>query len=288
MKANLFAASLLFLTCPVFAQGNFDDVEIKTTKLTGGIYMLEGSGGNIGLSVGEDGAFLIDDQFPPLSDKILAAIKEVTDNPVEFVLNTHYHGDHTSGNYVFGNNGATIVAHDNVRVRLSQGDDAYPDYALPTLTFSETATFHRNGEEIYVFHPDNAHTDGDAIVHFRNSNVIHMGDVFFSGLFPYIDVDGGGTIDGYIDALEQSIKLADDNTKIIPGHGSLSSKEDMARTIAMLKDVRNRVQALIDSGLSEEEAVAADPLADLKDEWSWGFINEERMTRAAYKSLAGK
>ena len=279
------AFALSVLAAPACAQRDFSQVEIKTTKVVDGIYMLEGAGGNIGLSAGDDGAFVIDDQFAPLSEKIMAAISEVTDKPVDFVLNTHYHGDHTGGNEAFGESGAHIVAHDNVRKRLADNDDT-PEGALPVITFSKSATFHWNDHEIYIFHPKNAHTDGDGIVHFRNANVVHMGDVMFSGLFPYVDVGGGGNLKGFIAAQEKVASMIDDDTKIIPGHGPLSSKADLEKSIAMLKDVRDRVQALIDDGLDEEAVVAAAPLADLEEEWGWAFINAERMTRAAYNSLA--
>ena len=222
--------------------------------------------------------------LPPLSEKIVSAIKTVTDNPVEFVLNTHHHGDHTGGNEAFGDTGAYIVAHDNVRGRLAAADGT-PDAALPVITFSETATFHRNGEEIHVFHPANAHTDGDSIVIFRNANVVHMGDVFFSGMYPYIDIGGGGGINGYIAALEKTASMIDADTKVIPGHGPLSAKTDIDASITVLKDVRSRVQALIDQGLDEDAVVAADPLSDLNEQWAWRFIDGERMTRAAYQSL---
>ncbi|MHA7872969.1 MAG: MBL fold metallo-hydrolase [Hyphococcus sp.] len=285
MKRTLatgLAASLLAV--PALAQRDFSAVEIKTTAVAENVYMLEGAGGNIGLVIGEDGAFVIDDQFAPLSEKIKAAIAAVTDKPVEFVLNTHHHGDHTGGNEAFGEAGAYIVSHDNVRKRLA-ADDAVGAAALPVITFSETTTFYRNGEEIHVFHPDNAHTDGDAIVYLRNANVVHMGDVMFSGRYPYIDVASGGSIDGYIAALETAAQKFNDDVTIIPGHGPVSTKADMMKLIALLKDVRGRVQALVDQGLDEDAIVAADPLADLNDSWGWAFIDGERMARIAYQSL---
>ncbi len=289
------AAALSVITGPVAAQRDFSNVEIKTTEVVPGIYMLEGAGGNLGLSVGEDGAFLIDDQFAPLSDKIIAAIKEVTDKPVEFVLNTHHHGDHTGGNEAFGAAGAHIVAHDNVRKRLAAGSvtafgetPPAPEGALPVITFSKTVTLHRNGHEIHVFHPKNAHTDGDAIVFFRNANVMHMGDVLFSGTYPYIDTGAAGTIQGYIAALDAAAAMANAETKVIPGHGPLSGKTEIEALSATLKEVQKRVQALIDEGLDEDAVVAADPLADLNETWGQSFINGEFMTRIAYKSLAGE
>ncbi len=285
MKSILYAAAIVMTTAPALAQNDFSEVEIKTTSVAKGVYMLAGAGGNIGLSVGEDGAFLIDDQFAPLNEKILAAIAAVTDKPVEFVLNTHYHGDHTGGNELLGKSGAHIVAHDNVRARLAKAKPTKSAAALPVITFSDTTTFHWNGQEIYIFHPENAHTDGDAIVYFRNLNVVHMGDAMFSGRYPYIDIDAGGSLEGYIASLQSAAAMIDENATVIPGHGPISSKADIERSITMLKDVRTRIAALIAQGLDEDAAVAADPLADLNEEWAWRFITSEKMVRAAYKSL---
>ena len=279
------------------AQRDFSDVEIKPTEVAAGVYMLEGAGGNIGLSTGEDGAFVIDDQFAPLSEKIMAAIASVTDSPVEFLVNTHWHFDHTGGNENFGKSGAHIVAHDNVRKRLKEGmkaGDGLPEIApaqavaLPVITFSKTISFHWNGQHIKVWHPENAHTDGDAIITFKDANVVHMGDVFFNGGYPFIDLRSGGDLDGYIATHEAVLTKIDDETKIIPGHGPLADKADLQRTVNMLKDVRNRIQALIDDGKTADEAVAADPLADLNGDWGQGFINGERMVRTAYASLSAK
>ena len=227
------------------AQRDFSGVEIETTEVADGIYMLVGAGGNIGLSTGEDGAFLIDDQFAPLSEKILAAIAEVTDDDVEFLINTHWHGDHTGGNEAFGEAGAHIVAHDNVRKRLKEGltrssgrtTPPAPDAALPVITFSKTISFHWNGQHIKVWHPDKAHTDGDAIIFFKDANVVHMGDVFFNGGYPFIDLESGGDVNGYIATHEAVLKKTDDDTKIIPGHGPLANKADLRRTVDMLKEV---------------------------------------------------
>lgn len=300
MKTNLFAAACaaaatMFTISTAGAQRDFSAVEITAEKVADGVYMLQGAGGNIGLSVGEDGAFVIDDQYAPLSDKILAAIGEITDQPVAFVVNTHYHGDHTGGNEAFGATGAHIVAHDNVRKRLAEGVTTFfgetgpaADGALPVITFSDTATFHWNEDEIHVFHPDRAHTDGDAIVHFRKADVVHMGDVLFAGSFPFIDYGGGGDIDGYIKALEKVAGMISDDTKVIPGHGPVSGKADLLASAAMLKDVRARIQKTIDDGLDEDAAVAAAPLADLEEEWGGGFINAERMTRKIYRGLSGR
>ena len=289
-------AAALIVASPAYAQRDFSAVEIKTSEVTEGIYMLEGAGGNIGLSVGADGAFVIDDQFAPLSGKIQAAISAVTDAPVEFVLNTHWHGDHTGGNEAFGEAGAHIVAHDNVRKRLKEGltrqsgrtTPPAPDAALPVITFSENMSFHWNGEHIKVWHPQPSHTDGDAIVFFKNADVIHMGDVFFNGGYPFIDVESGGDIDGYIATYEIILEKIDGDTKIIPGHGPLASKADLQRTLDMIKEVRARVQALIDDGKDADAAVAADPLKDLNGEWGQGFMNGENMVRLTHASLSAE
>jgi cyclase len=288
MKRAISATIIaLSIATPALAQRDFSQVEVKISEVVSDIYMLEGAGGNLGLSVGDDGAFVIDDQFAPLSEKIMAAIESVTDKPVEFVLNTHHHGDHTGGNEAFGKSGAHIVAHDNVRKRLVDSGDASA-LALPVITFSQTTTFYQNGHELYIFHPENAHTDGDAIVYFRDVNVVHMGDVFFSGRYPYIDIKSGGSLNGYINALEGAAAMVDADTKIIPGHGPLSTKADLDASLSILKDVRTRVQALIDGGLDEDAIVAADPLADLNEKWGWSFIDGERMARIAYQSLTSK
>ena len=294
MKRILGLASLL-LAAPgaAIAQRDFSQVEITTIEVAPQVYMLKGAGGNIGLLTGPDGAFLIDDQFAPLSDKIRAAIGKVSKTPVKFLINTHWHGDHTGGNEPFRANGAIIVAQDNVRKRLKEGltrkDDVTPpapEGALPIITFSTSVAFYWNGQDIEVRHPAPAHTDGDAIIRFSPANVVHMGDTFFNGGYPYIDLESGGDFDGVIAAQEEALAAMDDDTKIIPGHGELATKADLIRYNAMLKDVRARIQALIDDGLDEEAAIKADPLKDLNDEWGAGFINGESMVRTVYRSLA--
>ena len=287
------AASAILVPSTALAQRDFSSVEIKTTEVSDRLYMLEGAGGNIGVSVGDDGAFIIDDQFAPLSDKIKTAVKAVTDKDIAFVINTHFHGDHTGGNEAFGESGAHIVAHDNVRKRLKEGltraggnvTPPAPEAALPVITFSKSISFYWNDRNIYIAHPQNAHTDGDAIIFFKDINVVHMGDVFFNGGFPFIDLEAGGDLDGYIETHEWVLKKIDDDTKIIPGHGALANKADLQKTVSMLKGVRSLVQAEIDKGLSEDAAVQADPLKKYADEWGQGFINAERMVRTAYRSL---
>ena len=279
-----------------YAQSNFDAVEIKTTKVADGIYMLEGAGGNIGLSVGEDGAFIVDDQYAPLSAKIMAAISEITDKPVEFVLNTHYHGDHTGGNEAFGKAGSHIVAHDNVRKRMAEAGQTFngsarppsPPDALPVITFSDAMSFHWNGQDIRVWYQNPAHTDGDVVIFFKTANVVHLGDLMINGGYPFVDINSGGVLSGYVAYFEKLLSKVGDDVKIIPGHGPLASKADLQIYVGMLKEVSRLVQAEIDAGKSEDEAVVADPLKALNEKWGKGFISGEHMTRAAYKSLSAE
>ena len=278
----------------VWAQGDFSEVEIEAMEISDGIYMLVGAGGNLGLSVGDDGAFLIDDQFAPLSDKIMAAIADITDADVEFLLNTHWHGDHTGGNEAFGRAGAIIVAHDNVRVRMSseqfreifdQRMPPSPEAALPIVTFDDEITFHWNDETIRAFHVDPAHTDGDVILHFQNADIFHMGDTFFKGTYPFIDVSSNGDINGIIAAGYRVLSMSNANTKIIPGHGSLAGPEDLRTYLEVLRVTRESVQTLIDQGLSEDDVVAARPTAEYDEAWGGGFMNPENYNRLLYQSL---
>jgi len=293
MRLLQITAASLSLPAAALAQTDWDKIEIQTSKVADGIYMLQGAGGNIGLSVGADGAFVIDDQYAPLSDKIMAAIRDVTNQAVEFGLTTHYHGDHSGGNEAFGKAGAHIVAHDNVRKRLAEGGVTWngterapsPADALPIITFSDAMSFHWNGQDIRVWHLNAAHTDGDAVVYFKTANVVHMGDLFFNGGYPFVDVSSGGNLTGYMAFYDSVLRKVDDNVKIIPGHGALSTKADLVAYLDMLNEVRKRVEAQIEAGLSEDDAVAADPLSDLNEKWGGGFINGERMVRAAYQSL---
>ena len=278
--------SSMFVTCslwlgPVQAQQNFDKVEIKTEKLSPTTYVLFGAGGNIGVSVGDDALFIIDDQYAPVSAKIVAALKQISDKPIKFVLNTHWHGDHTGGNENMGNAGALIVAHDNVRKRMSTEQfialfkskvAPSPKAALPVVTFSTDVTFHLNGDEVYGFHVPKAHTDGDVIVQFRKSNVIHMGDVFFNGWYPFIDASSGGTPEGVIAAADRVLALSDDNTKIIPGHGPVCNKADLKNYRDMLSTVTGRVKALMKEGKKLEEIKAANPSKEFDEKWGKQFI----------------
>lgn len=278
-KRSLFALSFLF-SILLFAQ---DDVVIKTDKLSDNVYMLTGQGGNIGVSVGEDGVFVIDDQFARLTPKILTAIRTLSDKPIVYVVNTHHHGDHTGGNANLAKEGAKIIAHDNVRKRLVEGGKD----GLPVITFNDKLNVYVNGEQVMVFHVDNAHTDGDALLYFTESNVLHTGDNYFHSRYPYIDVNSGGSIDGYIKAVKNALMLIDDKTKIIPGHGPLSNKAEYTTFLEMLKELRANVQAEIDKGKTEDDIVGNNAITKKYDDlnYSWGFINSQKIRRAIYQSL---
>jgi glyoxylase-like metal-dependent hydrolase (beta-lactamase superfamily II) len=269
---------------PIGAQ-DFASVQIRATKLNGSVYLLTGRGGNMAVSAGEQGVFLVDDQFAPLTPKIEAALRKIRNEPVRFVLNTHWHPDHTGGNENLGAAGALIVSHGNVRQRLSQKQPEPPE-SLPIITFTSEVTFHLNGEEVHVFHVPNAHTDGDAIVHFKGSNVIHAGDIFFNGIYPFIDVDNGGGIDGMIAAQDQILGLARPDSQIVPGHGPLSDADGLRAARDMLANVRDRVRAARAAGDSVDAFIASKPLADLDDEWGDGFMETERFLRIVWRDLA--
>ena len=246
--------------------------------------MLSGQGGNIGVCVGDDGVFAIDDQFAPLTPRILEEIKKLSEKPVRFVINTHWHGDHTGGNENFGEAGAIIVAHANVRKRMSEKQfmeafnrtvEPSPKGALPVVSFEQSITFHWNDETIEVVHVQPAHTDGDSFVHFRSANVLHAGDVFFNGMYPFIDTGTGGNLEGMIRAVERILARCDGETRIIPGHGSLASRADLERYHRMLTTVRDRVEPMLRAGRSRDEVIAAKPSADLDADWGGGFMKPD-------------
>ncbi len=275
------------LALGVQAQGqDYSKVEIQTRKLNDSTYMLVGAGGNIGLSVGDDAVFLIDDQFAPLAPKIKAAVARITAKPVQFLLNTHFHFDHTGGNEAFGKDGALIVAHDNVRRRMTSNQliamvgssakqDASPKVALPVVTVSNDISFNINGEELRAFHVPRAHTDGDLIVHFRKGDIVHMGDTFFNGMYPFIDSSSGGSADGVVAAADRVLALAGEQTRIIPGHGPLGSKADLQAYRDMLATVTQRLKDLRRSGQTDAQIRAAKPSADFDARFGNGFIKPE-------------
>lgn len=270
MTTAVISGGLVALSSVASSQG-MDAVQIKTEKVNGNIYVLFGAGGNIGVSVGDDGVYIVDDQFAPLTDKIKTAIAVLSDKPIRFAINTHFHGDHTGGNENLGADGTVIVAHDNVRVRMSEGSfvqafnmrtPAQVGPALPVVTFNDQAGLHLNGEQARMHHVSNAHTDGDSIVHFEGSNVVHMGDTFFMGSFPFIDVPNGGSIDGVITAAGKVLSLVNDETRIIPGHGPVTDKNGLMTYRKMLVDVRAKVATMKADGKSLDEVRAANPLAE--------------------------
>jgi cyclase len=286
-RRRLIAAlALSALTGGSFAQQDFSTVEIKAEKLSDTVYMLTGAGGNMGLSVGADAVFLIDDQFAPMAPKIKAAIARITPRPVQWLLNTHFHFDHTGGNEAFGGDGVFIVAHDNVRRRLSSDQliamgsrlnpqKASPKVALPVVTVPSEISFHINGDELHAFHVPRAHTDGDLIVHFRKSDVIHMGDVFFNGAYPFIDGSSGGSAAGVIAAHDRVLALASNTTRIIPGHGRVAARADLQATRDMLVTMVQRIQDMRRAGKSDTEIREAKPSAEFDAGFGGGFVKPE-------------
>ena len=280
---------VFFFALTVSAQKK--EVTIKVEKLTDHIFMLIGQGGNIGLFIGVDGVYMIDDQFAPLTPKIIAAIKTITDQPVKYLINTHWHGDHTGGNLNMAKEGAIIVSHENVRKRMrmervirGKKRKGAPNKALPVITFTEDMMHYFNGDAVLVSHIHDAHTDGDALVYFTNNNVLHMGDAYFQGAFPYIDLSSGGSIDGYIAGIQKEIILSDDQTIIVPGHGKRSNKAELKPYLKMLKTLRARVQTEIKKGKSLKDVVLNTSItAEFKSYSSW--ITEEKIKTAIYKSL---
>ena len=266
--------------------------DITMQELGDGFYMLLGPGGNIGVSVGEDGVFVIDDKFSRFADQIVEQIRAITDAPIRYVINTHYHGDHSGANAEMKESGAIIVAHENVRKRMGmsfenkafgQTVQATDPKLWPDITYSENATFHFNGQTVHAIHTPNAHTDGDSILFFEEANVLHMGDNFFFGLFPYIDVDGGGSLSGMIASHGAALDLINDETKVIPGHGPLAVKADLIKTQDMLISIQKRVTDEIARGATLEDILKKDILADYAEYAS--FIDKDNMVKIAYRSI---
>ncbi len=290
----LCSSAIALVSSSTYAQVNYDTVQVRAMQLTRGVYMLTGSGGNMGLSVGDDAAFLVDDQFAPLTPKILAAIAAITPKPVRFVVNTHWHFDHTGGNENLGKAGALLVAHDNVRRRMATGmflkalnrqEPPAAKGALPMVTFSETATFHINGDSLIAVHVPPAHTDGDAVVRFVKANVVHMGDVFHNAGLPFVDRSSGGSIDGVIATADMVLGIADAQTKIIPGHGPLADRARLKAWRDALFTLRERMRGEILAGKTIEQLLAANMAAAYASDWPGGH---ERFIRTLYEELSGR
>lgn len=291
----LFTWLLLYAAAgTALAEDPYRDVEIRATRAAEGIYMLSGKGGNLGVSVGDDGVFLIDDQFAPLTDRILAAIGKLSDKPVRFVLNTHWHPDHTGSNENLGTGGAVIVSHENVRKRLSVDNyielfrmhsTATGTAGLPVITFNDAMTFHFNGDDIVIRHVANAHTDGDSIVHFKKANVIHTGDTCFSGMYPFIDHGSGGSASGYIATVNTVLGMADDTTVIIPGHGDITNRRELLAWRDMLQTVHDRVTDGIRNNRTLEQIQAAKPTAGFDQRYGDGVIDGELFVAMLYEIL---
>ena len=282
-----------------FAQGqDFSKVQIKVSKVAGNVYMLVGAGGNIGASVGDDGIVIVDDQYAPLAEKIQEALKGITDKPVRFIINTHYHGDHTGGNEFFQKQ-APIIAQDNVRKRLEEGGQAgnggslhmenkpQPKGALPIITFDHDITVHLNGEDIRALHFPAGHTDGDSVIYFPKSNVVHMGDDFVTYGFPFIDVDSGGSIDGMISGVEGAIAQLPPDVKIIPGHGGVSNLDDVRAYIKMLKETRVAVQGALDKKMTLEQ-MKEKKILDPWKKYAGEFVTADVFLETLYNSLTGQ
>jgi len=293
-KFLLLTISLLF-AISAHAQTDFSKVEIKATKVAGNVYMLEGAGGNIGVSVGDDGLLIVDDQFAPLADKIRAALKGIADKKLRFILNTHWHGDHTGGNVVFGNE-ATIIAHDNVRKRLSTEQKSIvfnnttppsPKEALPVITFNDSLSVHFNGEDIRVIHFPHGHTDGDSVIFFSTSNVVHLGDDFFAGRFPFVDLESGGSVEGLVENIGQLVAKIPPGAKLIPGHGPLSTLDDLKSYHRMLQQTTDIVRQKIAAGKTLDQ-IKTEGLPAEWAPWGTGFIKTDRWLQTIYTSLTMK
>ncbi len=287
LKNAIVLLTMLLIPLHALAEDK-GELRYAVTEVADHLYMLKGvdavTGGNIVLSVGDDGVVMIDDGIPKALGVMQKAIKSITDKPVDFLINTHFHWDHAGNNGPMAAHGARIFAHEHARKRLHEELGKASDGALPVFTFSDEMHFHLNGNEAHIFHVKNAHTDGDVVIYFKNLNVMHTGDVYINGYFPYIDLDSGGSITGIIAAHQKILTLVDDKTKIIPGHGELASRQDVENAVVMLQQVKKIIETLKAQGKSEDEVVALAPLAEYQA-WRSDFITLEKMTRQVYQSL---
>ena len=283
LQKSLLALSLAGLfASTAFSQGRFNDVEIKAQAVGGSVHMLVGAGGNIAVSAGPDGLLIVDDQYADLAEKIAVSLADISKEQTRYVINTHFHGDHTGSNAFFSQHKhATIFAHENVRVRLSAGEET-DSAMLPVVTYEKGVKFHLNGDTIHVFHLANGHTDGDSAVWFEQPDILHTGDLFFKDWFPFIDLNSGGSVVGYIAAVETLLAMTDNDTKIIPGHGALANKSDYVRFLDMIKTTYAYVQGKKAGGMREDDLVDAG-LEEKWKNWSWNFITEEKWIKTLYK-----
>jgi glyoxylase-like metal-dependent hydrolase (beta-lactamase superfamily II) len=288
-------AAALTACGPAAAQEPAEEIRIVAEPLGGCVWMLEGRGGNIAVCAGADGVFMVDDQYAPLTPTILEAVREIDEGPVRFVLNTHWHFDHTGGNENLGAAGALILAHHNVRERMSTDQfmafldrqvPASPDGALPVVTFGLDISFHVNNETVRAFHAPRAHTDGDAIVRFSKANVVHMGDILWGGKYPFIDTGSGGSVAGVLAAIDAALPVIDEDTRIIPGHGPLSDRAGLLAYREMLSVVSGRIGELVGEGKSLDEVLAAEPSAEFDEAWGGGYISPERFVEMLYLDLS--
>jgi len=298
-RAATFLALLTLFSTQILAHGddsNFEnrqDIQVKTTKVNGNVYMLQGRGGNVGALTGMDGLLIVDDDYKVVSTKLAAALKDLGSEKPRFVLNTHWHGDHTEGNEFFGKD-AIIIAHVNVRKRLldppvifGQKTAPYPAFALPIVTYTESMSLHVNGEEIRLVHFPNGHTDGDTVVFFKNANVVHLGDDFFVGRFPFIDIDSGGSVQGLINNVGELIKQIPADAKLIPGHGPLGTLDDLKAYQQVLIETSNLIQAEMKKGKSVDEIKKGGLPEKFKD-WGSGFIKTDAWIDIVYRSYSKK
>ena len=294
MKALLFVALFFASINNLSAQDKA--VEFTTFQLSDTVYMLKGRGGNVGISTGEDGLYIIDDQVKPVTAELLQAIRKISNKPIRVVLNTHYHADHVGGNETIGKAGAVVIAHDNIRKRMTteqvsifrqETTPPYPKGALPIVTFNDRLSLHMNGETATAYYVASGHTDGDSIIHFPVSNVIHMGDMFFNGRYPYVDLDAGGSMQGLVAAADLALSLADESTRIIPGHGPLGMTEDLKTYRDYLIQAGANVQELIDEGMELQQIIATAPTKEWDEELGKTWITPAQFVTFIYNSLQG-